>query len=84
MKLALTMVRMYQRWISPMFLPACRFQPTCSEYAAEAIARHGLFFGTALTMWRLVRCNPLAKGGLDLVPTHIRCSHPALIPGQHD
>ena len=84
MKLALTMVRMYQRWISPMFLPACRFQPTCSEYAAEAIARHGLFFGTALTMWRLVRCNPLAKGGLDLVPMHARCSHPALIPGQHD
>jgi hypothetical protein len=84
MKLALTMVRMYQRWISPMFLPACRFQPTCSEYAAEAIARYGLFFGTALTTWRLLRCNPLAKGGLDVVPMHSRCSHPALIPGQHD
>jgi hypothetical protein len=84
MKLVLATLRMYQRWISPMFLPACRFQPTCSEYAAEAIARHGLLYGTTLAMWRLVRCHPFAKGGLDLVPAHTRCSHPALIPGQHD
>jgi putative membrane protein insertion efficiency factor len=84
MKLALSMLRMYQRWISPMFLPACRYQPTCSDYAAEAIARYGVFYGAALAAWRLVRCHPFAKGGLDLVPTETRCTHPALIPGQHD
>jgi putative membrane protein insertion efficiency factor len=84
MKLALSILRMYQRWISPMFLPACRYQPTCSDYAAEAIARHGVLYGAALAAWRLVRCHPFAKGGLDLVPMNNRCSHPALIPGQHD
>lgn len=71
MKIALALIRGYQRWVSPMLLPACRFQPTCSEYAAEALARHGIFAGSALAIWRLLRCNPLSRGGLDLVPTSI-------------
>ncbi|HUS19217.1 MAG TPA: membrane protein insertion efficiency factor YidD [Terriglobales bacterium] len=67
-ELLLAALRGYKRFISPMFSPACRFVPTCSDYAAEAIARHGAFFGTALAFWRILRCNPISRGGLNLVP----------------
>ena len=63
---ALWLVQAYKRFISPMFLPACRFTPTCSEYAMEAIANYGLIRGGAKAIWRLLRCHPLAKGGIDL------------------
>lgn len=72
MKATLWLIRQYQRWVSPTLMPACRFHPTCSGYAAEALARHGFVIGSALTLWRLLRCNPFAKGGLDLVPLEIR------------
>src|SRR5260370_34755672 len=65
--LALGMLRGYKRWISPAFLPSCRYVPTCSEYAMEAVERYGAWRGGALALWRLLRCHPLAKGGLDLV-----------------
>lgn len=58
----------YKRWVSPMFLPACRYVPTCSEYAMEAVERYGILCGGAMAAWRLLRCNPFARGGLDLVP----------------
>jgi hypothetical protein len=62
----------YRRTISPLLartgLVQCRYSPTCSAYAAEALRRHGFFPGTALTAWRLARCNPFAKGGVDPVP----------------
>ena len=64
----------YQRWISPVLHSAtgaggaCRFQPTCSEYAAVAVERHGVCRGLALAGWRLLRCNPLGRGGFDPVP----------------
>ena len=62
----------YRRTISPIIartgLVQCRFSPTCSAYAAEALRRRGFFPGTALTAWRLARCNPFAKGGFDPVP----------------
>jgi uncharacterized protein len=64
----------YQRWISPAVHSvsgvsgACRFQPTCSEYAAAALERHGLLRGSALALWRLLRCNPFSRGGFDPVP----------------
>jgi putative membrane protein insertion efficiency factor len=85
----LSLIGAYQRWISPSLLPACKFRPTCSEYAAEAVARHGVFVGTGLAMWRLLRCNPLSRGGLDFVPEHIFRHKadvpPALIlPGQRN
>jgi uncharacterized protein len=65
-KTALWMLRAYKRFISPMFLPACRYTPTCSEYAMEAIANYGVVRGGAKAIWRLLRCHPLAKGGIDL------------------
>jgi uncharacterized protein len=64
----------YQRWLSPVLHSAtgaggaCRFQPTCSEYAAVAVERHGVLRGLALGVWRLLRCNPLSRGGFDPVP----------------
>jgi putative membrane protein insertion efficiency factor len=66
--LATTALRLYKGLISPLLPAACRYVPTCSEYAAEAVACHGFFHGTALALWRLLRCNPLARGGYDPVP----------------
>jgi len=55
----------HQRVLSPLLPPACRFTPTCSEYARQAIERYGLWRGGALTLRRLVRCHPFVEGGLD-------------------
>jgi uncharacterized protein len=63
----LFLLRAYKWAISPMFLPACRYVPTCSEYAMEAVDRHGALRGGLMALWRVLRCHPLAKGGLDLV-----------------
>jgi hypothetical protein len=65
---ALSMIRFYKRNISPTLPAACRYQPTCSEYGHEAIERYGVLRGIPMTAWRLVRCNPFSKGGLDPVP----------------
>jgi uncharacterized protein len=65
--LALGLLRVYKRWISPAFPPACRYVPTCSEYAAEAVERYGVVRGGLMAGWRILRCHPLAKGGLDTV-----------------
>lgn len=61
-------IRGYQRFISPLFPPMCRFHPTCSQYAVEALQVHGLGRGSALAAWRLMRCHPLNPGGYDPVP----------------
>ena len=66
---ALAAIRVYKRSISGMLPSACRFQPTCSVYGYEAIEKHGLIKGCALTAWRLFRCNPLNRNrGYDPVP----------------
>ena len=62
----------YRRWVSPILPPACRFHPTCSEYAADAIATHGPLRGLALATRRLGRCHPWREGGLDPVPPACR------------
>ncbi len=62
------LVRLYRLAISPFMAPCCRFQPTCSEYALEALARHGALVGGWLTLRRIVRCNPWCRWGYDPVP----------------
>lgn len=64
---ALQLLRAYKWAISPMFPPSCRYVPTCSEYAMEAIERYGLVRGGAKAVWRVLRCNPLVRGGYDPV-----------------
>lgn len=68
----LAMLAFYKRWLSPAWhtltVGGCKYLPTCSEYAAMAIATHGPLRGCALAAWRLLRCNPFARGGLDPVP----------------
>ena len=61
-------IRAYQLTISPLLGPTCRFHPSCSRYAVEAIHTHGAIKGVGLASWRLVRCNPWNDGGLDPVP----------------
>jgi putative membrane protein insertion efficiency factor len=65
---AVMAVRGYQRVVSPFLPPACRFAPTCSEYAAEAITQHGVVRGVALAVRRLARCHPFHPGGYDPPP----------------
>ena len=61
-------IRFYQRKISPLFGPKCRFYPTCSQYAIQAIETHGVLKGIILAVLRLLRCNPLFPGEYDPVP----------------
>ncbi len=61
-------IRVYQRFISPALGPRCRYHPSCSEYAAQALGRHGILRGSLLASWRVLRCNPWSHGGFDPVP----------------
>lgn len=67
-KLLIGLIGLYRRFISPLKSPCCRFTPTCSEYAVEAIRVHGALKGTVLAVWRILRCNPFCRGGYDPVP----------------
>jgi putative membrane protein insertion efficiency factor len=67
-RVLLALIGAYKRWISPAFPRRCRYEPTCSTYAAESIRRFGAARGTLLAGWRLLRCNPLSHGGFDPVP----------------
>lgn len=65
----IALVRFYQKYISPLKGgPTCRFVPTCSTYAIEAITKYGAIKGSTLAIWRILRCNPFCKGGYDPVP----------------
>jgi putative membrane protein insertion efficiency factor len=67
-QVATVFLRLYKGIVSPLLPVSCRYVPSCSEYTAEAVARYGLFHGSVLGLWRLLRCNPLAHGGYDPVP----------------
>ena len=72
----IALLRGYKRYISPHLGHHCRFVPTCSEYAMQALATHGLLKGLLLTVWRLLRCQPFARFGYDPVPPKGRCVSP--------
>ena len=68
-RVLLALIRFYQKYISPMKRGGtCKYIPSCSEYARQAIEKHGALKGTVLAVWRLLRCNPFSQGGIDPVP----------------
>lgn len=71
-KLLLLLVKFYKRFISPLKPPCCKYYPTCSTYASQAIEKHGAVKGTVLAVWRVLRCNPWSLGGVDPVPDKFR------------
>jgi hypothetical protein len=78
-RILLAILAAYRRWLSPALHAlspggGCKFLPTCSEYASQAIALHGPLKGVCLALWRLLRCHPFTRGGLDQVPA-LRISH---------
>lgn len=66
-RILISAIRFYQKHISPLKKPCCRFYPTCSSYAIEAIEKKGIVRGLAMSVWRVLRCNPFGKGGFDPV-----------------
>lgn len=67
-RLTVLMIRGYQVTLSPLLPSACRYQPTCSAYAIEAVERYGVVRGAWMGAWRILRCHPFARGGYDPVP----------------
>lgn len=81
----LVLVWAYQRLVSPLLPPTCRYYPSCSAYAVTALNEHGALRGTALTVWRVARCNPWSHGGYDPVPgTDPGGLHTRPDPGDND
>jgi putative membrane protein insertion efficiency factor len=75
------LLRFYQRWISPAFGARCRYYPSCSEYAIQAVQQLGILRGLVLAAWRLLRCNPLSRGGFDPVDEQRLFQPKATVPG---
>lgn len=71
-KIFVKIIRFYQKYISANTKAHCKYYPTCSNYAIEAINEHGAFVGFFLALWRFLRCNPFSKGGFDPVPENKR------------
>ena len=67
-KFLIWIIRLYQRFLSPLLGENCRFYPTCSQYAIDALRAHGIIVGSGYALWRIARCQPLCKGGYDPVP----------------
>jgi putative membrane protein insertion efficiency factor len=71
---AIALIKLYQKLLSPLFAGSCRFYPSCSNYSIDAFREHGFFKGMYLTAKRILRCNPFFEGGYDPVPEK-HCSH---------
>lgn len=82
-KIVIGSLRFYKKFVSPMLPPACRYEPTCSMYAMEAIEVHGIVFGSWLALRRILRCHPFVRGGFDPVPA-LRESHSRKSRVPHD
>lgn len=67
-RIVIFLIELYRTWVSPMRLPTCRFEPSCSTYAVEALETHGFFYGCLLSVVRLLKCGPWHKPGYDPVP----------------
>ena len=68
-RLLIILIKLYRKYISPLKrYPSCRYIPTCSQYAIEAIEKYGAIKGGLLALWQIIRCNPFSKGGYDPVP----------------
>ena len=72
-QLLISLIKFYRKFISPMTPPACRFNPTCSQYGLEAIETHGAMKGGYLTVKRILKCHPFHPGGFDPVPPKKEC-----------
>lgn len=69
-KVMLILIRGYQKFISPLFPPTCRYYPTCSNYTLQAVGRYGALKGSLMGITRILRCHPFVRGGYDPVPDH--------------
>jgi putative membrane protein insertion efficiency factor len=75
-KILIAFIKVYQYTISPLLGPRCRYYPSCSNYAVDALREHGALRGLGLATWRLLRCNPFSNGGYDPVPPRRKgCEH---------
>jgi putative membrane protein insertion efficiency factor len=66
-RLLIFIIKIYRKYVSPYKRPSCKYYPTCSQYAIEAIEKYGSFKGIFMSIWRILRCNPFSKGGYDPV-----------------
>lgn len=64
-KILINLIKKYQKYISPLKKPSCRYYPSCSNYAILAVEKYGFFKGILKAVWRIIRCNPFSKGGVD-------------------
>lgn len=79
-RLLIALIDFYRREISPLTPPTCKYVPTCSAYAREAVETHGALKGAALAAWRVLRCNPFSRGGFDPVPPKKGYAPPPQMP----
>ena len=80
-KILIALIRFYKRYISPYKGTKCPYYPSCSDYAIEAVSRYGSFKGSFIAFWRILRCNPFSKGGIDPVNDMIFSRYTALKTG---
>ncbi len=64
-KILIKLIKLYKKYISPLKTPSCRYYPTCSDYSIQAIEKYGVLKGSLKSIWRIIRCNPFSKGGID-------------------